>query len=511
MDQSPKDQNSETRAFSAADEGDDHDNVNLVDMELEPQIEDETHSSADFLEGAFNLSFASKAAGPRTSREPTGTAEFSTLPFVNTVVQDGGEQKEDSTWPKRVSKPSAKLIANRLQTDTSKLERLWQETAEAISKLQGTPDSVEVLRKAVGDLRSAFSEYQLVWISLMDFTAYASLPEQRQERQTLKEIMRTRKEIVQAAIIEGIDCKNDLLHELSSACFGSRVSKTSISSSALRAHARGEAAAALKKGEMQRKINELQSKSATALELEERKRREDELAFSRRKREEQTRLESLSVEQEAAAAVARAMAIDEELGLSHEYQSPDLPIEEPWKRVEEYINSQPWESTPRDNTSRFTAPGFPSKSVKNEKQDPLKELNPGALPSTPSQTAQFSNPADRTECFIQFMARRELIANKIEKFDDRPENFNTWKTAFKNTTNDVNITASEELTLMLEYTTGESKRLVQRLTQCSRRESDCRSARILEKVGRTFWLNRGHYQCAFEQTHDVPCIGTKGQ
>ena len=30
-------------------------------------------------------------------------------------------------------------------------------------------------------------------------------------------------------------------------------------------------------------------------------------------------------------------------------------------------------------------------------------------------------------------------------------------------TNDVNITASEELALMLEYTSSESKRLVQRL------------------------------------------------
>ena len=227
-----------------------------MDMEREPQIEDEIHSSADLLEGAFNLSFPSKASDPRTSRKPTGKAEFRALPFVNRVVQDGGEQKEDSTRPKRASKPNVKLIANRLQTDTSKLERLWQETTKSICKLQGTPDSVGALRKAVGDLRSAFNEYQLVWVSLMDFT-YASWPEQRQERQTLEEIMRTRKEIVQVAIIEGIDRKNDLLHELGSACSGSRASKTSISSSALRAQARGEAAAALKKAEMQRKINEL--------------------------------------------------------------------------------------------------------------------------------------------------------------------------------------------------------------------------------------------------------------
>ena len=84
--------------------------------------------------------------------------------------------------------------------------------------------------------------------------------------------------------------------------------------------------------------------------------------------------------------MARAKAIDEELGLGHEYQLPDLPVEEPRKRVEEYINSQPWESKPRGNTSCFTTPGLPPKSVKKEKQDPLKELRPGALPSTPSQT-----------------------------------------------------------------------------------------------------------------------------
>ena len=141
----------------------------LLDMELEPQLEDEIPSAADLLAGAFNISFATYEADLETSRKTTWPAKIDTLPFVNNV----------------------------------------------------------------------------------------------------------------------------------------------ISSSALQAHVRGEAAAALKKAEMQRKINELQSKSAMALELEEKKRREDELAFARRKQEEQARLESLRVEQEAAAAVARAKAIDE--------------------------------------------------------------------------------------------------------------------------------------------------------------------------------------------------------
>ena len=69
-------------------------------------------------------------------------------------------------------------------------------------------------------------------------------------------MMRTQKELVQAAINEGLDRKNDLLLELGSFRSGSRASKSSVSSSALRAHAKGEAAAALKKAEMQRKISE---------------------------------------------------------------------------------------------------------------------------------------------------------------------------------------------------------------------------------------------------------------
>jgi hypothetical protein len=61
------------------------------------------------------------------------------------------------------------------------------------------------------------------------------------------------------------------------------------------------------------------------------------------------------------------------------------------------------------------------------------------------------------------MARRELIANKIEKFDDSPENFHTWKPSFKNMTRNINITPSEELSLIIEYTTNESKKLIQKL------------------------------------------------
>ena len=167
-----------------------------------------------------------------------------------------------------------------------------------------------------------------------------------------------------------MDRKNDLLLELGSFRSASRASKLSVSSNAQRAHAKGEAAAALKKAEMQRTISEFQSKSALALEQEERKTGEDELAFARRKREEETRLESLRAEQEAAVAVASAKVIDKEPGLNLDYQTLDLLIEEFKNRVQQFIDSQfeglkPYEDHHDRNleTKNLSSRGF---SVKEE-------------------------------------------------------------------------------------------------------------------------------------------------
>ena len=90
------------------------------------------------------------------------------------------------------------------------------------------------------------------------------------------------------------------------------------------------------------------------------------------------------------------------------------------------------------------------------------ELNPNSPPFTPAP-----DPVQTTMgTYIEFMARRELISNKIEKFDDRPENFHTWRGSFENMIVGVKISPSEQLSLIIEYTTNESKRLAQ-TPQCS--------------------------------------------
>ena len=154
MDQGLTDQNSKTKDFSPVNESNQAALVRSTELEL--PSDGETHDSASNLEGVSAQPFVTRAINLGVSKRNPESTE-------NSGFQDGVElENMESTRQKRVSKQSTKLIDNRLQCDTIKLEKIWEKAALAISTLQGTPDSIEALRKAVGELHSTFSEYQLV-------------------------------------------------------------------------------------------------------------------------------------------------------------------------------------------------------------------------------------------------------------------------------------------------------------------------------------------------------------
>ncbi len=59
------------------------------------------------------------------------------------------------------------------------------------------------------------------------------------------------------------------------------------------------------------------------------------------------------------------------------------------------------------------------------------------------------------------MARRELISNKLQKFDNNPQNYRTWRESFKTMIHGINLTPSEEPNVIIEHTSDESHKLAQ--------------------------------------------------
>ena len=466
-----------------------------------------------------------------------------------------------STRPKRQTKPSLKSVQNRMQTEQSKATKLWDRVQTEVTMLQTTPDSLSQIRLALSKVRAAFHDYQTLLVSYLDYLVHVGSGECMEKREKVEHILNNHKHYVDAVISEGNERKKELMAEISSARSSSRAS--SVSSAALRAQARGEAAAAIKKVELQKKRTEVESKLALQVQ-------EYELALSRQNINEKARLEQLRLEEEAAVAVAKVTAIEDELGIS-DPREIDLPEENVDQRVNDYLENQcdftpdniNIMEQPRTNNIQVSLPpsqsilqsqpqqsiaqpqhpttqpqqsiaqpqhpttqpqqsiGQPQHPITQPKQSIVQTQHPIVQPPQPldpttsafyppNQTSPPSNPnQDSMEPYINFMARRELIANKIEKFDDQPGNYHVWKESFQNMIRHVKITASEELSLISEYTTKNSKRLVQQLRSAYIRNPAKGVKEIWKKLDERFGTSIVLTKAHLDKLTDFPKVGYK--
>ena len=246
---------------------------------------------------------------------------------------DPAEDGTGTNRPKRVKKPSFKVIQNRSIETENQLEDLWKRTLDQIKILQTPDQSVEEIRKAITEARSLFNACRLTLLAVQELTASVSSGEIIEDRKQLEETAARCKEFLDSVLKDANDQLKSLLLESQSTRSSSKGSVNSVTSTRIKAKAK--AAAALKKAELRKYRIEIEWRSAQLIE-------EEELALARRKRNEQARLEAMRLDEEAAIA----MAIDEELNQSagSVHNKPphalDLPSASPKDRVQEYLDSQ---------------------------------------------------------------------------------------------------------------------------------------------------------------------------
>ncbi|XP_063743151.1 uncharacterized protein LOC134866887 [Eleginops maclovinus] len=76
-------------------------------------------------------------------------------------------------------------------------------------------------------------------------------------------------------------------------------------------------------------------------------------------------------------------------------------------------------------------------------------------------TADYSYPrggesTSNVSVLARFLARRELLTAGLTKFNDKPENYWAWRSAFSNATEDLGLKPSEELDLLIKWLGPES-------------------------------------------------------
>ena len=257
----------------------------------------------------------------------------------------GPEEEETATHDgtgagtKRTSKPSYKVIENKISETENCVENLWKRCLKEITKFQ-KPEQPEEIRNGIAEARSLFNKYQLEILSMLEFTASASAAELVEDRKRVEETAISRKAFLDNALKDASDQIKNLLLEMGSAGIQSSTTSSVISSvTSARLKAKAKVTAALKRAELQKQRMEIEARSAFLIEQE-------ELALARHKRNEKARLEALRLDKEAAIALATARAIDEELNESdlsvdkESFCAPNLPPVSPKQRVLEYLDTQ---------------------------------------------------------------------------------------------------------------------------------------------------------------------------
>ena len=307
------------------------------------------------------------------------------------------------------------------------------------------PEQPEEIRNGIAEARSLFIKYQLEILSMLEFTTSVSLAELIEDRKRLEETAILRKAFLDNALNDANDQIKNLLLEMGSAGIQSSTTSSVISSvTSARLKANAKVATTFKRAELQKQRMEIEARSALLIEQE-------ELTLARCTRNERAKLEALRLDEEAAIVLATAKAIDEELNESdltvdkESFRTPDLPPVSPKQRMLEYLNTQdesfpPASEVVKKESIKLDQSSEPEFKVKLEPfmraqvtqpQDMRPEVSPLTAvklnPNTPAFTPVLLPAHNAISPYIEFMARRELVSNKIEQFDDCPENFHTWK------------------------------------------------------------------------------------
>ena len=210
-------------------------------------------------------------------------------------------------------------------------------------------------------------------------------------------------------------------------------------------------------------------------------------------------------------------------------QSPGLPrIGEPYQLITSPVNASPvsapppFEGAPGPQEVHASLPHFPM-PVRNSPSHIHPLSTPPHRYNAPYSVPQLSHGVPlvsgspqmndtRSQSlppYLQFMARQELIGKKVEQFDDRPENFRTWKTSFMNLIRNVPMTPSEQLSLIIEHTSNESRKLVQRLRNAYVENPERGVQVVWEKLAERFGSDAVVTHVQLTKLHDFPKIGTR--
>ncbi|XP_041417427.1 uncharacterized protein LOC121393319 [Xenopus laevis] len=136
---------------------------------------------------------------------------------------------------------------------------------------------------------------------------------------------------------------------------------------------------------------------------------------------------------------------------------------------------------------------------------------PGSLynPQVPQVTQAPKSERSDLSDFARYMIRRELINVSLSRFDGCPENYRAWRSTFKAAIADLNLTAKEELDLLIKWLGPESADRVKRLRAVHVDYPDAGLAAAWGRLEQTYGSSEAIESALFKRLQSFPKITNK--
>lgn len=109
----------------------------------------------------------------------------------------------------------------------------------------------------------------------------------------------------------------------------------------------------------------------------------------------------------------------------------------------------------------------------------------------------------------RFLAKTQLITGGLSKFDDKPENYLSWKATFQSTVRDLGLTATEEINLLIKWLGPESSEHAKRLKAVNMKHPPAGLNMIWLRLEECYGSPEATENSLFARIRDFPKLSSK--
>ena len=161
-------------------------------------------------------------------------------------------------------------------------------------------------------------------------------------------------------------------------------------------------------------------------------------------------LEFLSHQKELEACVAETNILELKSDHASVRVELDLSDEDPMIRVENFVNRQ----------SQSLQQQEAIKTEHHDRSEPLTERQECQDTvvkqeiQEPIENIKTDKPPSYADDLVKFLLRKDLTLSRLYTFNDKPENYQTWKSSFSEVMKEMSVSQSEEMDLLVKWLGG---------------------------------------------------------